>query len=149
MRKHLLRIAKRVLPDRLIEWYRRRRALRRYLRALSYEVYHRQVRLDLFDLEGSVAARRDGFYQRLVKEVLERTELILQELDRRIEGVAARHGNELRALREEVRELRARLDAPAAGPESPLAETPEGPGPVAAAAGDTGTRTPAGKSADR
>lgn len=106
MRRLLLKIGHRVLPGTFIEWYRRRRALRRYLIALGYEVYHRQVRLDREEIEGSVAARRDGFYQQMTKDLLERTELIIQELDRRIEGVSARHGNELRNLRAEIASLR-------------------------------------------
>lgn len=106
MRRLLLKIGHRVLPGTFIEWYRRRRALRRYLVALGYEVYHRQVRLDREEIEGSVAARRDGFYQQMTKDLLERTELIIQELDRRIEGVSARHGNELRNLRAEIASLR-------------------------------------------
>lgn len=106
MRRFLLRLGHRFLPSTFIEWYRRRRALRRYLIALGYEVYHRQVRLDRDEIEGSVAARRDGFYQQMMKDLLERTELIIQELDRRIEGVSARHGNELRNLRAEIASLR-------------------------------------------
>jgi hypothetical protein len=109
VRRFILAVAKAVLPDKFIEWYRRRRALRRYLRALAYEVYHRQVRIDLRELEGRIAARRDGFYERMVKDVLERTELILQELDRRVEGLSARHGSELRAQRREIAALRERL----------------------------------------
>lgn len=107
MRRHLLAIAKRILPNRFIEWYRRRRALRRYLRALAFEIYDRGIRLEVDDLEGRIAARRDGFYDRLVKDVLERTELVLQELDRKVEGLVARHGSELRHLQAEVTELRA------------------------------------------
>jgi hypothetical protein len=102
----LRRIAKRFLPGRIVSWYGRRRALRRYLRQLSYEIYSRRERLDLQELEGQIAARRDGFYRQIVREVLERTDLILQELDRRIEGLNARHGSELRRLRDEVTALR-------------------------------------------
>jgi hypothetical protein len=112
MRRWLLSLAKAVLPDRFVEWYRRRRALHRYLEAMSYEVYHRQVRLDrsdLEDLEDRVSARRDGFYQQMVKDVLERTDLVLQQLDRKIEGVSARQARELRALRAEIEDLRADL----------------------------------------
>ncbi|HEX9312567.1 MAG TPA: hypothetical protein VGA30_07050, partial [Actinomycetota bacterium] len=100
-------IAKKVLPKRFIEWYRRRRALKHYLRALAYEIYDRGIRMELDDLEGRIAARRDGFYERLVKDVLERTELVLQELDRKIEGTGARQGSELRLLQAEVEGLRA------------------------------------------
>jgi hypothetical protein len=102
-------IAKKVLPGRFIEWYRRRRATKRYLQALAYEIYDRGIRMELDDLEGRIAARRDGFYERLVRDVLERTELVLQELDRKIEGVSARHGGELRELHAELESIRASL----------------------------------------
>jgi hypothetical protein len=104
-------VLKKILPDRFIEWYRRKRAVRQYLGSLSYEIYDRTIRFEVEDLEGRIAARRHGFYQSLVKDVLERTELVLQELDRKIEGVNARHGNELRSLREEVESLRASVEA--------------------------------------
>lgn len=107
----LREIAKRVLPARVVEWYRRRRATKHYLRALGYEIYDRGIRMELDDLEGRMAARRDGFYEHLVKDVLERTELILQELDRKIEGVTARHGADLRELRAEVLDLRTAVRA--------------------------------------
>jgi hypothetical protein len=110
VRSSVLRIAKAVLPDRFIWWYRRRRTLRRYFRALAIELYDRQIRLDIEDLEGRIALRRHGFYERVVKDVLDRTELILQALDRRIEAVSARHGNELRALRDQLADLRAHLE---------------------------------------
>jgi len=115
-------IAKKVLPKRFIEWYRRRRALKHYLRALAYEIYDRGIRMELDDLEGRIAARRDGFYERLVKDVLERTELVLQELDRKIEGTGARQGSELRLLQAEVEGLRASLAALLASP--PVAAAP-------------------------
>jgi hypothetical protein len=111
-------IAKKILPKPALEWYRRRRAVRQYLRSLGYEIYDRTVRLELEDVEGRIAARRDGFYERLVQDVLERTELILQELDRRIEALTARHGNEIRELRSEVQAIRESMSAirPAAVP---------------------------------
>ena len=104
-------ILKKILPTRFIEWYRRRRALKRYLAALAYEIYDRGIRLELDDLEGRIAARRDGFYEHLVKDVLERTELILQQLDRKIEGVTARHGQDLRTLKVEVEKIRESIQA--------------------------------------
>ncbi len=61
-------------------------------------------------MEAQVAARRDGFYERLVRDVLERTDIVLQQLDRRIEGERARHGEDVRALQAELAELRAAID---------------------------------------
>lgn len=106
----LRRMAKAVLPRRFIHWYRRRRAVRRLLNALGHELYDRKVQVDVDNLEGRVAARRDGFYQQLVKDVLDRTDLVLQELHKRIEGATARHGDELAAVRSELSSLRASLE---------------------------------------
>jgi hypothetical protein len=111
VRRYILAIAKRVLPGPFVQWYRRRRAARRYLKALGYELYDRQTRLSMQEAEGRVAAAQTRFYGQFMKDVLERTDLILQELDRRIEGVSTRHGAELATLRREVAELRARLEA--------------------------------------
>jgi DNA integrity scanning protein DisA with diadenylate cyclase activity len=111
MAARLRTLAKAILPDRFIHWYRRRRAIRNYLRELGFEIYDRQIRMQLEDLEGRIAARREGFYQELIKDVLDRTELIIQQLDRRIEGQGTRHGQELRALHEEVEALRSSVEA--------------------------------------
>lgn len=111
MTARLRSMAKAVFPDRFTHWYRRRRAVRNYLRELGVELYDRRVRLQLEDLEGRIMARREGFYEQLVKDVLDRTELIIQQLDRRIEGQGARHGKELRALRGEIEALRSAVEA--------------------------------------
>jgi hypothetical protein len=110
VRQFFLEIAKAVLPNRFIEWYRRRRAARRYIEALGYEIYDREIRLELEDIEGRVAARRAGFSQRIIKDLLERTDVVLQGLDRKIEGTSARHGRSLRELEAQVEALRAEVD---------------------------------------
>ncbi len=84
--------------------------MRIYLRELSYEVYDRTIRIELEETEERIAARREGFYGRLVQDVLERTDVVLQQLDRRIEGVSARHGGDIRELREELAALRSELE---------------------------------------
>jgi hypothetical protein len=113
-----------ILPYRFVDWYRRKRALRRFMRGLSIETLERERRLE--PLEGRIAASTRGFYHQIVADVLERTDIILQELDRRIEGVAARAEErmtstetELKELREEVLRLRQQLTRPfeAAEPE--------------------------------
>lgn len=123
--QRLTGFAKKVLPARFVHWYRRRRATRRYMQALGYEVYDRQVRMDLEDIEGRVIARREGFQEQVLKDVLARTDLVLQELDRKIEGVSTRHGKELRRLAADVQSLKQQIEALAATawpPESPPAE---------------------------
>jgi hypothetical protein len=107
----LRNLGKKVLPERFVEWYRRRRQVRAYLRALGHELHERATSLDNEDIEERIAARHDGFYQRAVKEIIDRTEVVLQGLDRRIEGTAARHSNEIRSLRAEVDELRRSAEA--------------------------------------
>lgn len=99
-------LLKRVLPDRTIAWYRRRRALRNWLREVAHELYDRQAKLQVEELEGELLARRPDITARLTKDLLSRTDLLLQELDRKLEGLRARHGSQLRNLGEEVRALR-------------------------------------------
>jgi hypothetical protein len=106
--QRLRNFAKKVLPNRFVNWYRRRRQVRAYLNALGHELHERQTRLDDegVDVEDQIAARHDGFYQRAVKEILDRTDLVLQELDRRIEGISVRYGNDIRELKAQVASLR-------------------------------------------
>jgi hypothetical protein len=147
VRQLLLEIAKAVLPDRFIEWYRRRRAARRYIEALGYEVYDREIRLELEDVEGRIAARRAGFSQRIIKDILERTDVVLQGLDRKIEGSSARHGRSIReleaqveTLRAEVERLTAELEAAVAAsrtdPDTPDMDAPDVDGAGAGLRGD-------------
>jgi hypothetical protein len=107
--RFLRTIAKKVLPDSFVHWYRRRRATRRYLQVLAHEIYDRENNVELNEIESRLATRRQGFFDRLVRDVLERSELFVQELDRRIEAEAVRHGQQLRALQEELETLRAEV----------------------------------------
>jgi hypothetical protein len=99
---------KRVLPPRAVHWIRRRRAARRYLKALSYELVERDTRLD--DIDARVAIHSDGFYQRMVREILERTDVVLHELNRRIEGQGARHDERLLVVEAEMAALRRAIE---------------------------------------
>ncbi|MFN2544851.1 MAG: hypothetical protein ABR600_09850 [Actinomycetota bacterium] len=100
LRKFVIKL----LPYRIVEWYRRKRSIRRYLKGLSLEVLERERRLE--HLEGRVAASQRGFYHQIVTDVLERTDIILQELDRRIEGLAARSEESVASIESQVRTLR-------------------------------------------
>jgi hypothetical protein len=79
---------------------RRRMAIRRYLAALSYEF---GPPLPDLPSDGTVA-RPHTFRDIVVQETLGRTDLIFQDLDRRIEGISAR-------TTERVLEMRRRLVA--------------------------------------
>lgn len=126
---------KKTLPTPIVNWLRRWLGTARYLRFMSYEVSRRQSRLEtgshLETLESRLAARRDGFYQQMVKEVVERTDLVLQQLDRKLEGQGARHAERLGALEEELARLRAAVDELRAvmekAPFSPAERTPSHP----------------------
>jgi hypothetical protein len=122
-RKFLVKL----LPYRIVEWYRRKRAIRRYMQGLGVEVLERERRLE--HLEGRVAASQRGFYHQIVRDLLERTDIILQELDRRVEGVAARTEEsvvkmqtELTELRDEIARLRDELGASQESRPTALAE---------------------------
>ena len=105
------RLAKRVVPARAVDAYRRRRALRKYLRSIAFEIYDRNRTFELEELEGELLARRPDITSRLMKDLLMRTDILIQQLDRQIEALRARHGSELRELRNEVEALRASLEA--------------------------------------
>ena len=102
---------KKVLPSSVVEAYRRRRASRRYLRTLGAEIRLRNQRLQVEELEGRILEQRPEITDRLVKDVLERMDLVVQQLDRQLEAIRARHGSELGSLREEVEALKASVAA--------------------------------------
>lgn len=110
----------RILPAPVLDAYRRRRALRGYLRSLSYEIYDRNRVHQLEDLEGELLARRPDFTNRLMDDLLKRTDILVRQLDRQIEGMRARHGSLLSEIRQDV-------DALLASVESLRAEMREGP----------------------
>jgi cob(I)alamin adenosyltransferase len=78
------------------------------MKALSYELVERDTRLD--DIDARVAIHSDGFYQQMVREILERTDVVLHELNRRIEGQGARHDERFQLLEEQIGELRSAID---------------------------------------
>jgi hypothetical protein len=95
---------KRALPAPLVGWIARRRARRRYLRAVSYEMLERESLLDR--AEEGAAARLESFEERTVRDVLERTDVLLEELARRIDAQEARHARRIDELEREISELR-------------------------------------------
>ncbi len=111
--RSLREIGKKVLPTRFIDWFRRRRLVRNYLKALGYEIYESRMQLagEKGHIDDPITLRREGFYRQAVKEVMERTDLVLQQLDRKIEGNAARLGNDVVDLRAQLATLRESVDA--------------------------------------
>jgi hypothetical protein len=107
----LRQVAKRVVPAGALDAYRRRRSLRRYLKSIAYEVYDRNRTFELEELEGELLARRPDITSRLMKDLLMRTDILIQQLDRQVEALRVRHGGELRKLRAEIGALRTSLEA--------------------------------------
>jgi hypothetical protein len=104
-------VLKKLLPERYIESYRRRRAVRAYLRSLSQEIYDRQKQLRIEELEGRILAKRPSLTHRLMKDLLDRMDVVMEGFHRQLEGIRARHGTELRELRQEVEDLRTSVEA--------------------------------------
>jgi hypothetical protein len=124
----------------MLDAYRRRRALRRYLRSISYQVYDRNRTFELEELEGELLARRPDITSRLIKDLLMRTDILIQQLDRQVEALRVRHGGELRELRAEVDALRTSLEAL----RSELAIHPNAP--ASTPTEDVPAQSPAGRS---
>jgi hypothetical protein len=99
--------ARRVLPDRLVQFRRHRRALRRYLRALAADLYDRPGARALAALEDRVLDDNPRFYDAIMHALMVRSDVILEGLGRRIAAVEARHAVRLRDLQRQIDELRA------------------------------------------
>ena len=115
----LRNLVKDVLPPDALDRLRRSWVWRwvltaRYMRSLSYEIQSRTTRLEsgqLEDLEARLVGPEDsGFYRQIVKEVVERSDLLLKQLDRKLEGQGARHGERLVELERELKRLREAVD---------------------------------------
>jgi hypothetical protein len=107
-----------VLPPSALEWLRKSSLRRwvltaRYLRSVSYEIEARRTRLEsgpLEDLEARLVGPQGGLYRQIIEEVIERSDLLLKQLDRKLEGQGARQGERLRELEDEVKRLREAVD---------------------------------------
>jgi hypothetical protein len=122
----------------MLDAYRRRRSLRRYLKSIAYEVYDRNRTFELEELEGELLARRPDITSRLMKDLLTRTDILIQQVDRQVEALRARHGAELRELRADIESLRSELDALRSEVES----RPRSPKPT----NEASAQSPAGRS---
>jgi hypothetical protein len=98
---------KRTLPTPVVDWIRRWVATVRYVRYMSLEVFKLRSRLETGASSGSLESPlADPFFQLIVREVLDRTDVVLQQLDRKIEGQGARDAERLHALEDQLAALR-------------------------------------------
>jgi hypothetical protein len=131
-----------ILPPSALNWLRRWVLTGRYVRSLSHELYARRKGVEsgqLEDLEARLVGPGGGLYRQMVREVVERSDLLMKQLDRKLEGQGARHGERLAALEAEVAGLRESVDR--------LAEVLGLPGRPSAGSG-SGERTAPGTLAD-
>jgi hypothetical protein len=117
------------VPRRFGDAYRRRKAVRAYLEALSAEVLERQSHLE--QLERGVLGERGNVYETIVSDVTERTTLALEHLDRRIDTLATRIDENLRTMDARLAELEERV-----------ARLNSSPGPAPPEGGRAVARTP-------
>jgi hypothetical protein len=120
-----------ILPPNAVKWLRRWILTARYIRFLSHELYARRRQLEtgqIENLEARLVGPRGGLYRQIVKEVVERSDLLLNQLDRRLEGQGARHGERLVELENEIRQLRQAVDHLTAALRTP-SDVPEEPPP--------------------
>jgi hypothetical protein len=102
---------KRTLPAPTVNWFRRWLGTIRYVRFMSQEVLRYKSRLETGSSGGPLdTPMADPFYQLIVREVVERSDVLLQQLDRKIEGQGARHGERLRVLEGELTRLRVAVE---------------------------------------
>jgi hypothetical protein len=109
-------VALKVLPYETTDRIRRRRITRSYLRAMSYELVPDPR--DAARPPGTFT-QRDAYHARVAQEDLERMDVVLQILDRRIEAVSARATERLAALHRDLEALErelGRLEESAKGP---------------------------------
>lgn len=107
----LREFAKQTLPDPAVNWIRRWMATIRYVRFMSQNVFWLKSRLEPGSSAGTVETpMADPFYQLIVREVLERTDVVLQQLDQKIEAQGLRHRGRLESLEGEIARLRLAVD---------------------------------------
>jgi hypothetical protein len=106
-------------PERTVAWYRRRREVRIYLQQLGDNLWVQRLRtLDAqqkgkqLTAEEMVAEGNTGeWLQWAVWDIIERNDIVLKAMERKIEALTARHGQEIRNLRGDVQALRDELEA--------------------------------------
>jgi hypothetical protein len=115
----LRRTAKGLTPDKALAWYRRRRELRIYFNELGDNLWlQRMQTLDAQrtgtpvpaeEMAGSGETGQPAAWA--IHDLVERNDIVLKAMERKIEALTARHGQQIRNLRDEVAGLRDQLSA--------------------------------------
>ena len=109
---------KKYTPERTVAWYRRRREIRIYNHQLGDNLWIQRMRtLDAqrsgkqLTAEEMVAEGNAGeWLQWAVWDIIERNDIVLKAMERKIEALTARHGQEIRNVRDDVQALRDELE---------------------------------------
>jgi len=110
---------KKYTPERTVNWYRRRREIRIYNRELGDNLWLQRLRtLDAqqsgkpLTPEEAIAEGNSGMWlQWAVWDIIERNDIVLKAMERKIEALTARHGQQIRNVRDDVQALRDELEA--------------------------------------
>jgi hypothetical protein len=110
---------KKFTPERTVAWYRRRRELRIYNRELGDNLWLQRLRtLDAQKTGKAITAEEmvgegnsGAWLAWAVHDIVERNDIVLKAMERKIEALTARHGQQIRNLRDDVQGLRDDVDA--------------------------------------
>jgi hypothetical protein len=111
---------KRLAPERTIAWYRRRRELRIYNRELGDNLWLQRLRTLDAQKSGTPISAEDmvaegnssgAWLAWAIHDIVERNDIVLKAMERKIEALSARHGQQLRNLRDELEGIQGRLEA--------------------------------------
>src|SRR4051812_6917902 len=110
---------KKYTPERTVNWYRRRREIRIYNRELGDNLWLQRLRtLDAqqsgkqLTPEEAIADGNSGMWlQWAVWDIIERNDIVLKAMERKIEALTARHGQQIRNIKDDVQGLRDELEA--------------------------------------
>ena len=110
---------KKYTPERTVNWYRRRREIRIYNHELGDNLWLLRLRTleaqqtgKPLTPEEAIAEGNTGMWlQWAVWDIIERNDIVLKAMERKIEALTARHGQEIRNLRGDVQALRDELES--------------------------------------
>ncbi len=113
----LRRTVKDLTPDKALAWYRRRRELRIYFNELGDNLWlQRMQTLDAQrtgtpvpaeETAGSGGTGQPAAWA--IHDLVDRNDIVLKAMERKIEALTARHGQQIRNLRDEIAALRDQL----------------------------------------
>jgi hypothetical protein len=131
-------------PERFVMWYRRRREVRIYLHEMGDILWVQRLRTIELQQRGDPVSNEEmvmeggtgAWLAWAVRDIVERNDIVLKAMERKIEALTARHGQQIRNLRDQVEAIQGHLSAiegqlAALNGSSPAAALPAGSDRVA------------------